>query len=201
MNYNEMFLLQRSQNKIAVTLDAAIKFDQSFEIMRATRSIDAEVVFHQVGGYKWFDMLGTTSWLTLVSDRVVRALESERVTGWIATRHRVLDRSGNVKGGYYVLCVHGRAAGIDDSRSTRACFKLPDGRQYCGWKGIYVRDDKWDQSDMFTVGDTALVGVTSKVVNALRGCSNITFSSLLEAENVGVDCVDDDVEGSEETEE
>ena len=119
-----------------------------------------------------------------ISERVVRLLQQNDVSGWSTYPVEVLDNSGRLLADYHGLSVTGALCFADYSRSTVITKPPPaaGGRSYDVYRGLYFDADEWDGSDMFWVGRVRVVVEKVKKVFEQNNVGNVCFTSLIERE-------------------
>ncbi len=119
-----------------------------------------------------------------ISERVVRLLQQNNVSGWSTYPVEVLDNDGGLLAGYHGLSVTGATCFADYSRSTVITKPppAPRGRSYDVYKGLYFDAEEWDDSDMFWVGRVRVVVEKVKKVFEQNKISNVCFTPLTERE-------------------
>ena len=122
--------------------------------------------------------------LVCVSERVVRILKENVVSGWTIYPVEVFDQEGNLHPYYHGLAVTGAACEADYSRSA-VVTKLPPtprGRSYDVYRGLYFNEGQWDGSDMFWVGGVRVVVSKVRVLLEQNRIKNVGFTPLAERE-------------------
>ncbi len=119
-----------------------------------------------------------------ISERVVRLLQQNDVSGWSTYPVEVLDNNGRLLAGYHGLSVTGVVCSADYSRSTVITKPppAPRGRSYDVYRGLYFDAAEWDGSDMFWVGRVRVVVEKVKKVFEQIKVSNMCFTPLTERE-------------------
>lgn len=130
------------------------------------------------GRYVRDQMLTTEAVICLFSDRVFQVLRENRFSGWRTFPVQLFDKENKIIEGYHGLSVTGRCGSLDKPRRV----PIPRGKRW--WRGLYVKDDFWDGSDVFLPYGTTFVFVTQEVKDALEAIrpSNIAFIRLSEFE-------------------
>jgi hypothetical protein len=126
----------------------------------------------------------------IVSARVVRLFEEQRITGWSTYPVTVSDKHGNAVEGYVGLAITGRCDRIDLARSSVIVREFPGG-WFPRFRGFHVDRAAWDGSDLFMErpdcrgGFTTSKYATARVVDVLRRARirNIKMTPLADVEN------------------
>jgi hypothetical protein len=145
------------------------------------------VVFQYQSGRYLRDCLGSTFVsLELYSDRIIQLFTERGFTGWRIYPVRVLDKRKREVHGYHGVAVRGRCGEIDGSRSERVVRppRIGRGQPIATLRGMYIKDDYWDGSDVFCPSHSRATFVTERVKKALESikATNISFVSLADFE-------------------
>lgn len=119
-----------------------------------------------------------TEFPALVSDRVIEFLSAGHFSGWSAHPAVVQFNDGTSLYGYNILSIYGRA-GLDLSVPQPVPVEWVNPKRKgrsTGFKGFPLDLSSWDGSDIFLVGDSSHVFVSSRLARALQ-CSK--FKHLL----------------------
>ncbi len=153
-------------------------------------NIDFPVVFRQEYGKKLTDMLDTGFVsLFLISDKMLRVLKENKITGWKTYPVKVYDKKGNEVEDYHGFSITGRSGPINYDKSEIIEKQLaPEGPPSKYYKGRYFGYEKWDGSDFFIPEGTFYIIVTKKVVQAFKKAklTNIRFECLTDIETMGI---------------
>ena len=119
-----------------------------------------------------------------VSERVIRILKENEVSGWSTYPVEIFDQEGNLCPFYHGLAVNGAVCEADYSRSAVVTKPppAPRGRSYDVYKGLYFDEDQWDGSDMFWVGGARVVVDRVKSLFEQHKVANVRFTPLTERE-------------------
>lgn len=145
----------------------------------------APIQFDVAQGSETCDMLWTQLVTPVcISERVVRLLQQNEVSGWSTFPVEVLDNNGRLLADYHGLSVTGAVCFADYSRSTVITKPppAPRGRSYDVYRGLYFDAEEWDGSDMFWVGRVRVVVEKVKKVFEQNKVSNVCFTLLTERE-------------------
>ena len=146
--------------------------------------INFPVVFKQKYGEKFNDILDT-GWvnLFLISDRMKKILEENKLTGWRTFPIRLYNPEGVEVPGYHGFSVIGRSSPTNYERSEIIeKQKIPNGPVSLYYKGVSV--DTWDGADFFTPDQTYQIFITKKAADVLKKnkITNFQLESLAEKE-------------------
>lgn len=131
------------------------------------------------GGSGYADFVWTDEGLVCVSDRLVRTLSVNAVTGWETFPVDLLTKAGRPREDYSGLRITGRCGPLDYSESERIDKITPEGRERAAL-GLYFERDSWDGSMMFSPPGSSVIVVTERVRSAFAhaGIGNIWLRSL-----------------------
>ena len=153
--------------------------------------IDFPVIFTQDHGKKLTDILDT-GWpgLFLISDRLKKILEENKLVGWKTFPIKVYDKKKNEILGYHGFSITGRCGPID-YKKAEICERqsVPTRPFYKVYKGLYVGLDKWDRSDFFIPNESMFFIVTNKAAEILQK-NKVTNLVLKNLSNVEMDVRD-----------
>ena len=153
--------------------------------------IDFPVIFTQDHGKKLTDILDT-GWpgLFLISDRLKKILEENKLVGWKTFPIKVYDKKKNEILGYHGFSITGRCGPID-YKKAEICERqsVPTRPFYKVYKGLYVGLDKWDRSDFFIPDESIFFIVTNKAAEILQK-NKVTNLVLKNLSNVEMDVRD-----------
>ena len=110
------------------------------------------VLFKQQYGSKFTDILGA-GWpsLYLISDRMKKILEENKLTGWKSYPIKLYDKKNDEITGYNGFSVTGQCDPIDYSNSDIIeKSRVPGGPLVEFYKGMYIDLGKWDGTDFFS---------------------------------------------------
>ena len=116
------------------------------------RDIHFPVTFKQESGKKFTDILDT-GWtsLYLISDRMKKILEENKLTGWRSYPIKLYDKKDNEIFGYHGFSITGQCAQINYEEAKIIEKRIvPDGPLVKYFKGIHIDLDKWDGTDFFS---------------------------------------------------
>lgn len=123
--------------------------------------------------------------LICISDRVVDVLLHKRFTGWATYSVVLHGRKGELLPGYSGLVLKSWAGERDFSKSVifKKPPRVPGGKTWQAYKGLYFDAKKWDGSDIFRVSG-AIIVVTRPVRDAFLNAkiTNVKFIALPEVE-------------------
>ena len=137
------------------------------------------VVVRHAGGSGAHDFIWTDEGLTCISDRAVRTLRVNAITGWETFEVDVRTKAGRSLQGYAGLDVTGACGPLDFSASERIEKITPSGRGQA-FLGRYFDRGTWDGSMMFRPRGSADIVVTERVRDVLKRAKieNIELRSL-----------------------
>ncbi len=119
-----------------------------------------------------------------VSERAIRILRENEVSGWSTYPVEAFDPKGELLADYHGLVVTGAVCDADYSQSAVITKPPPAtrGKSYDVYRGLFFDEAQWDGSDMFWVGGVRVV--TEKVKKAFEqnGVENVAFMPLPERE-------------------
>ena len=118
------------------------------------------------------------------SERLIRILSENEVSGWSTYPVEVYDREGNMHPCYHGLAVTGAVCEADYSLSTVVTKPppTPNGRSYDVYRGLYFKEDEWDGCDMFWVGGVRVVVDRVRKIFEQNKVSNVRFTPITERE-------------------
>lgn len=148
--------------------------------------INFPVIFKQAHGKKFTDMLGT-GWpgLYLISDRMKKILEEEKLTGWKTFQIKLYDKIGNEINGYNGFSTVGVCGPISYKNSDIIEKQyIQNGPIERNYKGVTIGLDKWDKCDFFTADGSYRTIITKRVAEILKNnkISNLKLENLTEIE-------------------
>ena len=119
-----------------------------------------------------------------VSERVIRILKENEVSGWSTYPVEIFDQKGNLLPDYHGLAVTGAVCEADYSRSAVVTKPppAPRGRSQDVYRGLYFDEDQWDGSDMFWVDGVRVVVDKVKKIFEQNKVANLRFTALSERE-------------------
>lgn len=147
--------------------------------------LEKPIQFDAAQGMESTDFLWTQLVIPVcVSDRVVRLLGGNEVTGWSTYPVEVFDQQGRLLDGYHGLALTGGVCDADYSLSSVVTKPppTPRGSSYDVYRGLYFDVDQWDGADMFWVGRVRVVVERVKKVLEQNDVSNVCFTRLTERE-------------------
>lgn len=147
--------------------------------------LEKPIQFEVAQGMEATDFLWTQLVIPVcVSDRVVRILGENEVTGWSTYPVEVFDQEGRLLVGCNGLAVTGAVCEADYSRSSVISKPppTPRGSSYDVYRGLYFDVDQWDGSDMFWVGRVRVVVERVMKIFEQNDVSNVCFTQLTERE-------------------
>lgn len=165
--------------------DANMDGADIFSVSHGQSHIRSPIQFDAAQGLKATDFLWTQLVIPVcVSDRVVRILGENKVTGWSTYPVEVFDQEGKLHASYHGLAVTGAVCDADYSRSAVATkpSPTPRGRSYDVYKGLYFDEDHWDGSDMFWVSGVRVILEKVKRIFEQNEVENVRFIPLSERE-------------------
>lgn len=154
----------------------------SWAVFRGEEIPKSLLKFHHIMGRKPKDIImATDAVLQIVSDRFLKILSENDVTGWSTFPVIVYDKNGNELTGYSGFSVVGRSGPIDDTKHRveyRTSPFNPDYRYKVGI-GLYFDIDTWDGSDIFTPqGGIIIVVERVKVLLENAKFKELIFTSI-----------------------
>ncbi len=148
--------------------------------------IEFPISFKQSTGRKWTDILNPNSVsMYVVSERFIRLLEANNISGWKTYPITILDSAGREVNHYMGFSIVGKCGAVDYTKSTVYEKRLvPNGSISKYYKGLYVGLDKWDGSDFFIPEGTLYIIITEKVMQIVKKykVTNIILQNLAEYE-------------------
>ena len=146
------------------------------------------VTFKQEYGKKLTDILDT-GWpsLHLISDRMKKILEENKLTGWKIYPIKLYDKKNNEILDYHSFSVTGLSAPMDYSKSEIIeKSSVTDGPLIKYYKGMYIDISKWDGTDFFSPMNSNGLIITKKAAEALTK-NKITNLKLTDIADVEID--------------
>ena len=145
--------------------------NDSYAYFRWERTPSAPIVFRKstdkpaAGEALWGGL-----WLTLVSGRMVRAMESEGITGWATYPVQLLLKGGQPDPGkWFGLAVTGRCGELDwSSARFEERQVVAGGPEVRIRRGPRVPEGSWDGSDLVLPGETTHVLCTERFRSAMK---------------------------------
>ena len=162
-----------------------VEADDFDRLAKAVTDDDPLIVRH-VGGSEPRDFIWTDEGVTCISDRVVRTLRVNAVTGWETFAVRVSTKAGRTLHGYAGLDVTGACGPLDFTASERIEKITPAGREQA-FLGRYFDRRTWDGTMIFRPQGSADIVVTERVRDVFRRAKveNIEMKSLDDIEVPG----------------
>ncbi len=140
-------------------------------------------VFVEVDGNKVYDFIvaGAPSFY-LISDKVVRALRENSITGWGSYPVTIHTESMGVINNYHALYITGKALKADRTLAEKIEVVLSNKKKKIKDKGFYFPLDSWDGTDIFYHINTFGVTVTQRVKNLFESLNitNVKFEKCTE---------------------
>ena len=148
--------------------------------------INFPVTFKQEYGKKWADILDT-GWpsLYLISDRVKRILEENKLTRRQTFSIKLYDKKDNEILGYHGFSVTGKSAQKDYSKSVIIEKQYAQNAPICKfYKGFHIDLESWDKMDFFIPETTIHIIITKKTAEILKKnkITNLCIESIDEYE-------------------
>ncbi|MDE3045855.1 MAG: hypothetical protein KGJ02_04340 [Verrucomicrobiota bacterium] len=148
--------------------------------------IDFPVVFQEVEGKKWADLLDT-GWtsLYLISENMKKILKDNNLTGWDTFDIKILDKKNNEVPGYSGFSVDGRCGKVDYKKCEIIQKRLVStGPLVRIYKGLHIGLEEWDGTDFFLPEGTLEIIITSKAANVFKKnkLTNLYLKNLSEIE-------------------
>lgn len=164
--------------------------DHSRLIEGQYKGITFPVFFKQERQGKFADILDT-GWpkLYLISEKLKKDLENNKLTGWQIFSIQLHDLKGNEVLGYYGLSIVGRSGRTNYDRSEILEKRwIPHGPLVQYYKGVSF--DRWDGSDFFIPDKTHHIFITEKAAKILKKnqISNLILTNISDLE-MDVDAV------------
>jgi hypothetical protein len=146
--------------------------------------INFPVVFKQEYGEKFTDILDT-GWpsLFLISDKMKKILEENKLTGWKTFPIRLYDKKGKEIFGYHGFSVAGKCGPTTYEKSEIIEKRMvPTGPICKFYKGVFV--ENWDGTDFFTPEGTYETFITKKAAEVLKKAkiTNLRLKNLADYE-------------------
>jgi hypothetical protein len=145
--------------------------------------IDFPIVFKQKYGKKLTDILDTGfPKLYLISEKLKKVIEENKLTGWKIYSIKLFDKKGNEIFGYHGFSLTGRCTSIDYGTEIIEKRMVPDGPVCRYYKGIFVNN--WDGTDFFIPEGTLYTFMTEKTADLLKKneITNLRMVNLLDEE-------------------
>lgn len=159
--------------------------DRAYKLTRGEIPPERIELHWSMGRLKPADIIGTElSILLIVSEKVKRILESEKITGWKTYPVSIFGKDHTEVPGYHGLSIFGRCGQIDNRQSVKIDKVFPGGI-FPVWRGLFFDPGSWDGSDFFMPDEeSGHVFVSEKVKSALEKAqaNNIEFTALTDIE-------------------
>lgn len=187
MDFSTFYVIKNAWASGATHLKPETRLDK-FALLKGDDLLTVRV-FRHVSGSATYDLIGTGhAGLYLLSEKVFSVLEQNAFTGWANYTVEVYNRYGREVTGYSGLVVTGRCGVLLNEKSDRVWRepRVPDGKRYQAWMGLYFDPQAWDGSDVFSPDKTMHVIVNQAVKTALEeaGVTNIGIERLTEIERI-----------------
>ena len=189
MDFFEMF---SARSRVSVTASANFVHHSRMEkpwlnlIRGDLGEIELPIRFEVVGGTNYSDLIETkNSGLFLISERMVRVLSEERLTGWSNFPINLVDPTRRPIAGFAGLSIVGRSGPIDLSKSEIVYKTMFPGAPMARYfKGKYINSDQWDGTDFFLPEGYYGACLSERAATALisNNLSNIEIRKLAEIE-------------------
>jgi len=158
--------LVRGNKKGAVRIQSKVKYE-IFGSFEDPSFLKENNIFRVDEGNKFFDLIGYQDpWNFAISERFKNVLEENNIKGWNC--YPIIIENVELKYfGFQIISRAGLLAEYDE-----------DGDMVYGT--IKVDVDTWDGSDIFCIGNTAIMVITSKLYESIKGSkiSNVEFDTL-----------------------
>jgi hypothetical protein len=184
MDLNTLFIFGSNFSQVPVCVsNEKLDWETNCRIVKGDYAgIELPIVFKQISGKKWTDVLNPNSVsMYIISQRFIELLEKNDITGWESYPIIIFDKEEKKVSGYVGFSVIGRSGAVDYTKSEIFEKQLvPNGSKSKYYKGLYVGLDKWDGSDFFIPEDTLDIITTEKVMQIIRKykISNVVLQSL-----------------------
>lgn len=105
----------------------------------------------------------------LYSEKFFEVLRSVQATGYTQIPVEIITKKNDRVSGFSILCVKGRSGPIDRSRSipTMNPPRVPGGKEFLGFKGMYFDEGSWDGSDFFVPEGTIMTAISQKIADVI----------------------------------
>lgn len=151
------------------------------QLSRGQSQIPNPLQFDAAQGKKASDFL----WTQLVdpvcvSERVVRILKENDISGWATYPVEIFDSEGSRLPGYHGLAVTGAVCQADYNRSTVVTKPppTPRGSSYDVYRGLHFSEEEWDGSDIFWVGAVRVIVGRVKELLEQEKVENVRLTPL-----------------------
>ena len=154
-------------------------------LSRGKTKLEKPIQFDAAQGWEATDFLWTQLVTPVcVSERVIRILKENEISGWSTYPVEVFDQEGNPQPNFHGLAVIGAVCEADYSRSAVVTKPppAPRGRSYDVYKGLYFDENQWDGSDLFWVGGVRVVVDKVKRIFEQNKVGNVRITPLAERE-------------------
>lgn len=188
MDLNKFYLLTSQFSEVPICVsNEDFDFDTFCRIVKGDLTgINLPIVFTQISGKKWTDILNPSSVsLYIVSQKLIELLKQNSISGWELFPTKILDKQGNEVSNYNGLSITGKCGAPNYSLSHTYIKQLvPNGIKQKYYRGLHIGFDKWDGSDLFIPEGTLNIVMTKKVMNIIRHhkITNINLQSLADYE-------------------
>lgn len=166
-------------------LDFNPKHGQDFSLIRAELKPPTPLlIYYAAGSSIPADVIWCTSFLPLISQRVIDLFSEQGFTGWTTYPVELHGKDGNIIPDYYGLAITGRCGSLDFSRSIEVLKDYPAGK-FPVRRGLFFDPQSWDGSHFFMATDYyRWIFVTHPVKASFEQgkVRNAIFTSLPEVE-------------------
>jgi len=159
-----------SNNPICVTSDKVNMDNYQSLISGNIEVFNFPIVFKQTSGKKYTDILESTTGSTLVvSDKLIKLLKENNITGWKTYPTIIYDKYGEEIKGYNGFSITGKCGATDYSKSRIIQKRfVENGPLVDIYLGKHIGLYSWDGSDIFIEEGTLFFIITKKVADILK---------------------------------
>lgn len=148
--------------------------------------INFPVIFKQSCGKNLTDILDTEYIsLYLISDRMKRILEKNKLTGWKIYPIKLYDNKEKEIFGYHGFSVTGHCGAIDYKKSEIIeKRRIPTGPICKFYKGLHIGLDQWNETDFFIPENILEIIITKRAAEVLKNekITNMDLENLSDYE-------------------
>jgi hypothetical protein len=182
------YSLYCARQRGAVELRSIMPIDDPYRLLHENGS-NQRITFSVERGSVFLDLLDTGwGFLFLISDRLVRVLTDEKVTGWSPWEAIVRMPDGGGRSDYKGLSVQGSAGPIDvgAGQATLKPRRYGSGGAISTRLGLPFEQSSWDGTDIFVPSGTGYILCVERVRELFRkhGVTNARLTPIEEIEQL-----------------